>query len=75
MTGIRLWIFSVVLWVPKSKGSSEAKASPRMRMASRWASSMAYIETKGRGERVTRLQPQIPPQFLILETTAQVWRA
>lgn len=47
MIGIKPWIFSVVLWLPKSKGSSDAKASPRMRTAFKWASSISYPKERG----------------------------
>lgn len=42
ITGIRLWILSVVDWEPKSKGSEEAKASPRIITASTWAFTIAW---------------------------------
>lgn len=42
MTGMRFWMRWVVLWVPKSKGSLEAKASPRIITASTWASANAW---------------------------------
>lgn len=37
ITGMRLWILSVVDWAPNSKASTEAKASPRIITASTWA--------------------------------------
>lgn len=42
ITGMRLWILSVVDWEPKSKGSEEAKASPRIITASTWAFTIAW---------------------------------
>lgn len=44
ITGIRLWILSVVDWDPKSKDSVEAKASPRIITASTCAFSIAWTE-------------------------------
>lgn len=44
----------------KVKGSSEAKASPRMRMASKWASSMAWRKREGR-LKGWGFKPRAPP--------------
>lgn len=45
MTGTRPWMRCVVLWAPKSNGSAEANASPRIITASTWASSKAWRTT------------------------------
>lgn len=48
ITGMRLWIRSVVDWAPNSNSSMEAKASPRIITASTWAFIIAW--TRGRGK-------------------------
>lgn len=50
ITGMRLWILSVVDWEPNSKVSVEAKASPRIITASTWAFIIGWTQ---KGEKNT----------------------
>lgn len=59
ITGMRLWILSVVDWEPKLKASVEAKASPRIITASTWAFTIAWAQFKTHRKHVHtgRLKP------------------